>query len=322
MLSQVSLLYSLYFHLFIVPPQLIAQSQSSTSLFSAVVLLLLFVSFSFPGSKPSDQQDDIVGLVNDIVSIRFTEFRISQPHHGVSTEAEWTKGLRDQQKLKSDESFNQFLLTKQVDWWPHEGSITFPTINAGEAAVCQRFVDGIISALLRKKRHQKMMLRLGLGGYKQDSTTIPDTHIKNDITSSPNHVSYSTRKPDIVVYRANIRGACSITILGDVKGRTSNTDFTNAEVGHILDMARVLLIEHQFTRLFLICFLTDGYRFQFFKCQKTRDETAGYEYLSSGVFSGVVGWQVFSDFFLFPYPHYRRSFSDFELWTRTNLVLF
>jgi hypothetical protein len=54
-------------------------------------------------------------FVNEMlaVSLEFSELRISQPHHGVSTEAEWTQILASE--LKFEKFFNLFLLTKQVD---------------------------------------------------------------------------------------------------------------------------------------------------------------------------------------------------------------
>ena len=79
-------------------------------------------------------------------------------------------------------------------------------------------------------------------------------------------VSFSGRKPDIPCFNGMLRGGgCSITLLGDVKDcGPRNNDFSDVEVGHILDLRTDLLTKEQFTRTFLFCFLTDGYRFQFF----------------------------------------------------------
>jgi hypothetical protein len=86
-------------------------------------------------------------------------------------------------------------------------------------------------------------------------------------------VSYASRKTVIPCYMNNDqRGACSITIKGDVKGcAPRHVDFSKAEVGHVLDMAKDLMTMEQFTRAQLYCFLADGYRFQFFRSAECKE---------------------------------------------------
>jgi hypothetical protein len=101
--------------------------------------------------------------------------------------------------------------------------------------------------------------------------------------------------PDIVCYNGVQRGGCSITILGDVKGcAPRNKGFPEAEVGHILDMATDLMTKQQFTRAFLYCFLTDGYRFQHFRCSRIQQQGDRVRYEQSAVYGGEHGWQVLS----------------------------
>jgi hypothetical protein len=82
-------------------------------------------------------------------------------------------------------------------------------------------------------------------------------------------------------------------MVGDVKGGAiDRKSFPEAAIGHILDMGRDLLKEVQFMRNSLICFLTDGNRFQFFKCERRGGGL--FEFFESGVYVGVPGWQVLS----------------------------
>lgn len=79
-----------------------------------------------------------------------------------------------------------------------------------------------------------------------------------------NAEKYGTRKPDMVGYRPGEEGGMSILWIGDVK-RSGMHDFGNDEIGHVLDMALSLYKHQGGKRPFIITFLTDGARFQFFK---------------------------------------------------------
>ena len=71
-----------------------------------------------------------------------------------------------------------------------------------------------------------------------------------------------------------------------MKGASSKGDFSDAEIGHILDLAKTLLRSHHRV---LCCFLTDGERFQFFKVERRIDE---FFFQQSSVFSNTMGWQI------------------------------
>ena len=80
-------------------------------------------------------------------------------------------------------------------------------------------------------------------------------------------------------------GLMLLYFIGDVKGcGPLDADFPSAATGEILDMASDLLKEHQFTRDYMYCFLTDGYKFQFFKCIRA-DKDLTYE--QSEIYVGV-----------------------------------
>jgi hypothetical protein len=211
------------------------------------------------------------------------DLKIGRTYHGVSTEAEWAQDLKNRGCLCYDQSFQSFLEQSKYSYWPTNQLPTFPVLKSSESDVCQPFVDHVINLIAA---NQGFKIKANGQFFSKASSLCP----KQTITSAHDKVSYSTRKPDIVIYNGNHRGACAISIVGDVKGCRSTVEFPDAEVGHILDMSKVLLNEHQFCRTLLYSFLTDGFRFQFFRCSK--DSAGSFEFKSSSVFTGLDGWQV------------------------------
>lgn len=222
---------------------------------------------------------------------------------GPTTQAKFAQVLRNENRLKYDSRFSQLLQNHKVDWWPakfiREGEyesppdiIQFPVLHSTETAKCQPFVNEVISDL-DKKMGYKMKKNYVQGSnsqkYYSNSINLKNS-LKNDVITSPTKPTFRSRKPDIVAYLPNKRGGCAITIIGEVKERSSDNEFPDAEVGQILETAMELLAEEQLLRPFLYCFLTDGFRFQFFKC--FRDSNNDFEFLYSMIFLGEIGWQV------------------------------
>eukprot|EP01094_Clydonella_sp_ATCC50884_P003563 TRINITY_DN1272_c0_g1_i3.p1 TRINITY_DN1272_c0_g1~~TRINITY_DN1272_c0_g1_i3.p1 ORF type:complete len:406 (-),score=25.98 TRINITY_DN1272_c0_g1_i3:172-1389(-) len=106
-----------------------------------------------------------------------------------------------------------------------------------------------------------------------------------------NKQSFSTRKPGIVVYIPNATGSLSITSYGDVKPRGEG-NFADADIGQVLDMASIFLWEVQPHRPFVYTYLTDSYRWVFFKVLKSR-KGGSIEVEQSKVFIGYDGWRQF-----------------------------
>lgn len=80
---------------------------------------------------------------------------------GPTTQAKFAQVLRTENRLKHDYSFYQFLQNQKVDWWPakfiSEGEyepppevIQFPVLHSTETAICQPFVNEVISDLIEK----------------------------------------------------------------------------------------------------------------------------------------------------------------------------
>ena len=227
--------------------------------------------------------------------LRLQGLQISREHKGISTTAEWVTSLRAEGSLAANSvSLDTFLEECAVNWWPTAGVAAFPPIGAMETATCQPFVTARSHEIANcdGQVHRKKHFRVpGTYTYLRQATKYVNFH--SGPVDGHAVVSYSGRSPDIPCYYNGVRrGGCSITILGDVKGCGSrNKDFPEAEIGHILDMGTDLMTKEQFTRAVLFCFLTDGYRFQFFKCSRSQ-QGDGIRYEQSAVYSGEHGWQV------------------------------
>lgn len=240
----------------------------------------------------------------DQLSLEIRSLQLSREHKGISTASEWVTSLRTEGSLAtSSVSLNSFLEGCAVNWWPTADVAAFPTYGTLESAICQPFVTARINEIVAcagQVHPKKQFLIPGTSPYAEATEHVDFRSIPVDGHSV---VSYSGRKPDIVCYNGVRRGACAITLLGDVKGcGAMNRDFPEAEVGHILDMATDLLSKEQFARPFLFCFLTDGCKFQYFRCTRSQHGDR-IRYEQSALFSGEYGWQVryencfLSDFF-------------------------
>jgi Protein kinase domain len=101
-------------------------------------------------------------------------------------------------------------------------------------------------------------------------------------------VSFSNRKPDVVAYKAGLTGCLAITFFGDLKGRDSG-DFTSEQKGHVLDMARKFMEFVSPSRPFLVVFLSDGHRWQFFRVLREDNELV---YMEEPVIDdSMAGWK-------------------------------
>ena len=76
-----------------------------------------------------------------------------------------------------------------------------------------------------------------------------------------------------------------------MKARYADDDFTDEDVGQVLDFMRVLMSEVQSYRPFLFGILSDGHRFQFLRCLRTTDRHT-FQYQKSSIYCDLDGWQI------------------------------
>lgn len=228
------------------------------------------------------------------LSIEVKELRTAKPHQGVTTAAEWVCKLRGANELYYSSKLDAWLLDKKLECWICGGIVGadyFPSeecLESGEGGT-QEFVWRLLEKISSSDGCKTYQPRKDERGYlsrpgsnlRLSCYPVPDSH-KN--------ASFGSRKPDNVFRsRPDATGVHTIVVIGDNK-RRARGKFTEEEIGHILDMTRQLLMEYQKRRVLMYCFLTDGFRFQFFSVQrKTAREFIFHE---SIVYEGLTGWQV------------------------------
>ena len=219
----------------------------------------------------------------------------AQVHKGVTTSAGWVRDCRNCNVLRScDPNFAALLTNVCCTGWVAAGNTNifkFPDSKCLESGVggTQEYV----TAMFETFQNGKLSLH--------NPAKTEDCYLKNEKTTlqfscypdigAHERPSFGTRKPDNV-HRCgqNETGAHSIVMLGDNKRRADGS-FTDEEVGHVLDLGSQLLWDHQKRRRKLYCYLTDGYRFQFFQISRNTSSLV-MEMMESNVYTGVLGWQV------------------------------
>jgi len=115
---------------------------------------------------------------------------------------------------------------------------------------------------------------------------------KKDAYKGP---SFSGRKPDLVNHEKDCSGSIAITFFGDLKkrGAASSGNFSDEEMGHVLDMARTFMERVGHYRQKLVTFLSDGKRWQFFVVKRSKDNE-GLCYEASKIVNNTQsGWNIF-----------------------------
>lgn len=257
------------------------------SIFFSIIVNYSVLFSSFPLMWLDSAPGAILQMVTQ--TVRLLQLGAARP--GLSTNAQWVRDLKESNRLHPDQHLNHFLRSNKLSVWPTATVPSFPQVGAGEALRCQPFVTARLEEL------HACLLNRTMYKYKRGLANLmrrQKTDVVFTSTASDSHtvVSFENHKPDVVCFAGDEVGPSSIAFLGDVKDCTSATNgFTDEEVGHVLDMATVLMIKHQFHRSTLLCFLTDGLRFQFFRLVRPlRSSEILYE--SSAVFVREHGWQV------------------------------
>ena len=236
---------------------------------------------------------------------RVAALELSRTVHGITSAANHATSLEDQSKIMHNSpSLAIFLEGSKVNWWIDGQSPYFPIPGDQEKEVCQPFVTRIIenikavisTKIVRPPAAHPTATKEFKNGEKRSALVF-----HSDIEDCHKVASFAGRKPDMVTFVTSKRGPCQITTLGDVKGaHARQTEFGMEDRGKIFDFAEALLTKAQFTRTFVYCYLTDGFKFQFFKCNCIRMGIIDFSFEQSAVYQGIQGWQViFLDNFLF-----------------------
>ena len=197
--------------------------------------------------------------------------------------------VRDGKKVAMKESTN---LTKEEKNDPDVatkkngklmGNLTVPKST-------QDFVSAVVVLL----KEDKCIYKTGAREEQKQSKLV--------LTSHPDPMAYvtsfGTSKPDLPFFAfPNTTSPHCITFQMDVKPRDDG-EFTDEQIGHIIYMTKDLLAKQHEGRLGMLCGLTDGNRFQFFKVLR-KGTGGGVTVVASRTYNGLEGWQVNSLLFLY-----------------------
>lgn len=163
--------------------------------------------------------------------------------------------------------------------------------NLQEPQSTQDFVSAVLVKLAEEKTvyfHKKIKTKKG----KSMTTIIPKSFQMTSFPSPMAYVqkSFENRSPDLPFRSySNTSSPHCITFMLDVKPCEPNKEFTDDQKGHIVDMVRELLTSVQKSRRGMICGLSDGSRFQYFRVLLLPD---GIQVEASRSYIGDDGWQV------------------------------
>jgi hypothetical protein len=225
----------------------------------------------------------------------------------VSTEAEVFQSLSKSNLIVSDRvidnDLDRMLITPgyinvgNIDEIERQLRSSLP-LGSGEKDAVQPYYSDLVNKFFT---HKKELLFYQLSkNMKQFNISSP---LSIQLTSIPsadafNHVSFCGRKPDIVSYQCETSGSLSIVIVGDVKPRDSDGDFSDQQKGHVIDFMRTLMSEVQPFRKMLYGVLSDCFRFQFIRA--VRGEKGIITFELSQVYRSIRGYQLFASLFVQP----------------------
>ena len=129
----------------------------------------------------------------------------------MSTYAEWTDSLRKKGLIvHATNPFKQFLEDHAVNWWPTPAVVQFPAVGSMERDVCQPFVKARLEELTacNGNVHKKKALRLPFAPAYLDKTV--KVNVVTQVVDRCSFYSFSFRKPDVVGYAGESRGANAI----------------------------------------------------------------------------------------------------------------
>ncbi len=165
-----------------------------------------------------------------------------------------------------------------VKWWPSNlNDVGFPSSTDKETKTCQPFVTSVLK-----------LFNKGFVEVKKRKSRISKVNVLN----VPFIEAYSTptvgkKRPDCVFHEPDKTGNTAITLLGEVKGGGQG-EFSDEDIGQLTDVTERVM-KYQPYRQFMITFLTDGRRFQFYQCHRS---SSNFTFQFSAIYSDKQAWQV------------------------------
>eukprot|EP00978_Attheya_sp_CCMP212_P029057 scaffold102073_cov45-Attheya_sp.AAC.2 len=191
----------------------------------------------------------------------------AKSHKGVTTNATFYDSLTSNELIQAASGSHCAWDNKEDDLWFDANLLTV-------AGTSEEHVQDAFEKIIARINDQ-----VNTGERKAKSLPTPDSYKKR---------SFKTRKPDVVNRQCGTTGLLGISAFGDLKKVGSN-DFSSDEQGHVLDMATTFMDANIF-RPFVIVFLSDGTRWQFYRVVR-EDKEKLMIYASTVINEAEEGWK-------------------------------
>ncbi len=236
------------------------------------------------------QEEDLIAKIEKRIEVRNRNVSVAI---AVTTETEHVQQLRKQGKLMHSPDFDAEL----------QGMAAPLIIATGDTPVMapqscpEKSMDDVFGTQHYMTSMTKLLQSTPLNTFKgnadPNNIAIEIVHLQSTLYDTHNSNALPGRSPDGVGRVVGLSGPFAITFICDVKPSLSmdTSPFTDAQVGHILEMTEYLLSSVQPWRFKCYSFLTDTRRFQFFKTIKQSDSNS-FSHQLSCIFSAEKGWQI------------------------------
>ena len=188
--------------------------------------------------------------------------------------------------LSHSPKLTKHLEDQSITWWPQGlNDNTFPSLGDKEIRTCQPFVSKVLAIFSKGKVKVKSST---VKGKVNNSKTSQEVKIMSiPYLSAPSTPTVGKKRPDCVFYEANKTGNAAITLIGEVKSG-GDGNFADEDIGQLTDVTTRVMRLQPFRR-YILSFLTDGRRFQFYRCRRVKSD---YSFEYSSIFEGKEAWQV------------------------------
>ena len=225
--------------------------------------------------------DDFIKMQADVAKLVEAQNKRTSHVSNTKSRAEATVENRRKGILTRSNQLDNVLNRLIVKWWPSNlNDKGFPSSKDKETKTCQPYVTSVLK-----------LFNKGFVGVSEVKKGKSSTR-KVNVLNVPFIEAYSTptvgkKRPDCVFHEPDKTGNTAITLLGEVKGGGQG-EFSDEDIGQLTDVTERVM-KYQPYRQFMITFLTDGRRFQFYQCHRS---SSNFTFQFSSIYFGKKAWQV------------------------------
>ncbi len=237
------------------------------------------------------EEEELIAKIEKRIGYRNRNVSVAM---AVTTEAEHVQQLRKKGKLAHSPDFDVELqgmaapLTIATGGTPVMAPPSCPEKSTDNVFGTQHYMTSMTKLL-----QSSPPLYIFKTNADPNNIAVEIVHLQSILFDTHDSNALPGRSPDGVGRVVRLSGPFAITFICDVKPSLSmdTSPFTDAQVGHILEMTEYLLSSVQPWRFKCYSFLTDTRRFQFFKTVK-QSGSNNFSHQLSCIIPAEKGWQI------------------------------